>query len=635
MAIATATSLDVHMGGKLLFEGVSFKLEPRERMTLSGRNGAGKSTLLRMLAGELAPDAGGLVLQKGARVALHDQRPPRETEISLGDYVFSGRSEMLETEVELERLEAAMSAGETGEETLNAYAVAQQRLDHGGGYRWRDGVLSVLRGLGFDGEEAERSLTTFSGGELTRASLARALATQPDLLLLDEPTNHLDIPSLEWLERYLRDLDAAVVLVAHDRWFLEAVGTSVLELEAKRARFFAGPWHAWRKEQAAREIARGKAIERQEAEIERMERFVERFRYKATKARQAQSRLKQIDKIKRDGVAAEQRDRRNLRFSFVQPERPGRIVLKLVGAQIEVPGRTLLADARLEIERGEHVVLVGPNGAGKTTLIETLAERRELATGSVRLGHNVKVGYLSQHADTAAGEGTVLDAAQRQTGLNGQKARDLLGNFLFSGGDAQKQLSDISGGEQRRLSLAILVASGANVLILDEPTNHLDIESREALEDALSAFEGAVVLVSHDRALLEAVGTRTLVCEDGELRSHPTGWATYQRERDEKEAATETAVQAAKSPPAASNRNTGRAAKKAARKAGRLAERIEQAETELRKLEEELADPEAWSSPGRAKRAEARHAAAKQAVVELYEQWETAETEVSTAAEPG
>jgi len=635
MAIATATSLDMHMGGNLLFAGVSFKLEPRERMTLSGRNGAGKSTLLRLLAGELSPDGGSLVLQKGARVALHDQRPPRKTEISLGEYVFSGRAEMLATEAELERLEAAMSAGETGEETLTAYAAAQQRLEHGGGYRWRDGVLAVLRGLGFDGEEAERPLSTFSGGELTRASLARALATRPDLLLLDEPTNHLDIPSLEWLERYLRDLDAAVVLVAHDRWFLEAVGTSVLELEAQRARFFAGPWHAWRKEQAAREIARGKAIERQEAEIARMERFVERFRYKATKARQAQSRLKQIDRIKRDGVEAEQRDRRNLRFSFVKPERPGRVVLKLVGATIEVPGRTLLAEARLELERGEHVVLVGPNGAGKTTLIETLAGRREPTAGSVRTGHNVKVGYLSQHADTAAGEGTVLDAAQRGTGLSGQKARDLLGGFLFSGAEVEKQLGDISGGEQRRLSLAILVASGANVLILDEPTNHLDLESREALEDALSAFEGAVVLVSHDRALLEAVGTRTIVCEDGELRSHDSGWAVYQRERDEREAATEAATQAARPEPvSAGGRNAGRAAKKATRKANRLAEQIEQAEAGLRELEEELADPEAWSSPGRAERAEARHAAAKRAVAELVEQWEEAEAEAERASSP-
>jgi ATP-binding cassette subfamily F protein 3 len=632
MAIATATNVDVHMGGEPLFASVSFKLEPRERMTLSGRNGAGKSTLLRLLAGELRPDSGSVVLQKGARLALHDQRPPRGTEISLGEYVFSGRAEMLETESALERLEAEMAAGDTGEETLGAYAAAQQRLEHGGGYRWRDDVLSVLRGLGFDGEDAGRPLSTFSGGELTRASLARAVSSRPDLLLLDEPTNHLDIPSLEWLERYLADLDAAVVLVAHDRWFLEAVGTSVLELDAGRARFFAGPWHAWRKEQAAREIARGKAIERQEVEIARMERFVERFRYKATKARQAQSRLKQIDRIKREGVEAERRDRRDLRFSFVKPERPGRVVLKLVGATIEVPGRTLLADARLEVERGEHVVLVGPNGAGKTTLIETLAGRTEPAAGSVRLGHNVTIGYLSQHAETAAGEGTVLDAAQRQTGLSGQKARDLLGGFLFSGADVEKRLGDISGGEQRRLSLAILVASGANVLILDEPTNHLDLESREALEDALSAFEGAVVLVSHDRALLEAVGTRTLVCEDGELRSHQSGWAAYQRERDEREATAEAAARVARPEPAsAAGRNAGRAAKRAARKAGRLAERIERAEADLRALEEELSDPDAWSSPGRAERAEARHAAAKRAVAELYEQWEAAEGEVETA----
>jgi len=632
MAIATAKSLQVHAGGELLFADVSFKLEPRERMTLSGRNGAGKSTLLRVLAGDQAPDSGSVLLHRAPRVALHDQRPPRRTEVSLGEYVFSGRADMLAAEAELERLEAAMSGDAPDDDTLRAYSAAQQRLDHGGGYRWRDGVLAVLRGLGFGGEETERSLATFSGGELTRASLARALATRPDLLLLDEPTNHLDIPALEWLERYLCELDAAVVLVAHDRWFLEAVGTSVLEIEARRARFFAGPWHAWRKEQAAREMARGKAIERQQAEIERMERFVERFRYKATKARQAQERLKRIEKLKRDGVTAERRDERNLRFSFPQPERPGRVVLKMRNATIAVPGRTLLSGAGLEVERGEHVVLVGPNGAGKTTLIEILAGRREPEAGSVWTGHNVKIGYLSQHADTAAGEGTVLDAARRQTGLSGRKARDLLGGFLFSGTEAEKSLSDISGGEQRRLSLAILVAGGANVLILDEPTNHLDVESREALEDALSAFEGAVILVSHDRALLEAIGTRTIAIEEGELRSHPTGWAEYQRQRDEREAATAAAVQASKPVRRGGDRNGTKAAQRAARKATRLAERIEQAEAELRAVEEELADPEAWSSPGRAERAGERHAAAKRAVAELYEQWEAAEAEVSAAS---
>ena len=629
MAIATAISLDVYVGGKLLFEDVSFKLEPGERMTLSGRNGAGKSTLLRVLAGELKPDDGTLSLQRGARVALHDQRPPRESRTALGEYVFSGRTDMLETEAELERLEALMAGGDTGEETMAAYAKAQARLEAGGGYRWRDDVLAVLRGLGFSEQHFERELATFSGGELTRASLARALAAKPDLLLLDEPTNHLDIPSLEWLEAYLVDLDAAVVLVAHDRWFLEAVGTSVLELEAQRARFFAGPWHAWRQEQAARQIALGKAIERQEAEIERMERFVERFRYKATKARQAQSRVKQIEKRKREGPVAERRDTRRLRFSFKPPDRPGRIVLKLVKGRIEVPGRVLLDEAELELERGEHVVLVGANGSGKTSLIETLAGEREPASGSVRSGHNVKLGYLSQHADTAAGEGTVLDAAQRQTGLTGPKARALLGGFLFSGTEVEKQLSDISGGEQRRLSLAILVSSGANVLILDEPTNHLDIESREALEDALTEFEGAVLLISHDRALLEAVGSRTLVCADGELESHESGWAEYQRREDERAAATAAAAKPASN--GGGRYSATKPAQKAARKAAKLEQRIERAEAELREIEDELSDPAAWASPGRAERATERHDKAKQAIEDLYSEWEAAQAAAAEA----
>ncbi|HEX2097095.1 MAG TPA: ABC-F family ATP-binding cassette domain-containing protein [Solirubrobacterales bacterium] len=632
MAVATAKSIDVYVGGELLFADVSFKLERRERMTLSGRNGAGKSTLLRVLAGERSPDGGSVSVQKGGRVALHDQRPPRHTDASLGEYVFGGRAEMLAAEAELEKLEAAMADGSPGEETLRAYAAAQGRFEHGGGYHWREGVLAVLRGLGFEGDELDRPLAGFSGGELTRISLARALAAKPDLLLLDEPTNHLDIPALEWLEGYLLELDAAVVLVAHDRWFLEAVGTAVLELDGKRGRFFAGPWHAWRKEHAAREIARGKAVERQEAEIARMERFVERFRYKATKARQAQDRLKKIEKLKDDGAGAERRDERRLRFSFPQPERPGRVVLKLRNATIAVPGRTLLSGAGLEVERGEHVVLVGPNGAGKTTLIETLASQREPESGSVWTGHNVKVGYLSQHADTAAGEGTVLDAVRRETGLSGRKARELLGGFLFSGAEAEKSLRDISGGEQRRLSLAILVASGANLLILDEPTNHLDVESREALEDALAAFEGAVILVSHDRALLEAIGTRTLAIEDGALRSHPVGWAEYQRQRDERDAAAAAALAPRANRPK-SRQHGRRESQRAARKASRLAEKIERAEAELREVEDELADPAAWSSPGRAERANERHAEAKRAVAELYEQWEAAEAQVSAAAE--
>jgi ATP-binding cassette subfamily F protein 3 len=626
MAVALASNLGIHVGGEPLFAAVSCKLERRERMTLAGRNGAGKSTLLRILAGELAPGSGSVSLAKGTRVALHDQRPPRDSELTLGEYVLSGRRDVIALEEQLAELERSMSEGDPGAATMDAYAEAQARFELAGGYRWRDSVLAVLAGLGFEPEQSERRLETFSGGEMTRASLARALATHPDLLLLDEPTNHLDIPALEWLEEHLTGLDAAVVLVAHDRWFLEAVGTSVLELEAGRGRYFAGPWHAWRTEQAARQIALGKAIERQQAEIARMERFVERFRYKATKARQAQSRLKQIERIERDAVSADPRDSRTLRFSFPPPARAGRFVLKLEGVRVEVPSRTLVEDATLRVERGEHVIVVGPNGAGKTTLIETLAGRREPAAGRLAVGHNVEIGYLSQHADSAAGEGTVLEALQRGTGLSGQKARDLLGGFLFSGREVDKRLADISGGEQRRLSLAILVASGANVLILDEPTNHLDIESREALEDALREFEGAVVLVSHDRALLEAVGTRTVAIEDGRLEVHLGGWADYRRAREERDG--EPAAAAPTTAAAPRRRRTG-PSKNAQRRVETIEREIERAEAVLRGLEDELADPAAWSSPVRARRAGERHEAAREAVDRLYEELDAADQALS------
>jgi len=633
MAVVTASGIGIHLGGEPIFSDVSFRLTRGQRMTLSGRNGAGKSTLLRILAGEAINDAGSISLQKGARVALHDQRPPRESGMTLGEYVYTARLDLIETEAELSRLEAKMSAGEHDEETMRAYSKAQQLLETAGGYRWRDDVLSVLRGLGFSDGQFDRGLSSFSGGELTRASLARALATSADLLLLDEPTNHLDIETLEWLEEYLKGLDAAVVLVAHDRWFLESVGTAVLELEAGKGRFFSGPWHAWRREYAARQLALGKAIERQQAEIDRMEKFVERFRYKATKAKQAQSKLKKIEKVKENAASRAPEDNRRLAFEFIQPERASKVVMKVVGAKVEVPGRTLLDSVNFELERDEHVVLIGPNGAGKTTLMATLAGEREPAAGSVRLGHNGRIGYLSQHADTAAGEGSVIDAAARETGLSGQKVRDLLGAFLFTGKDVNKPLNDISGGEQRRLSLAILVASGANLLLLDEPTNHLDVESREALEDALLAFPGALILISHDRALLEAVGSRTLVCEGGDLANHLKGWAEYQRERDEKVESSPKAKASANSNGHSGSNATrggspGKDKAKAERHVAGLETKIERAEAALAKLEDELADPGHWSTPEKSGKATRRHDRAKEKVARLYEQWEQAATTV-------
>ena len=334
MPVITAAGLAKRIGDRTLFADLSFKLDRGERMTLAGRNGSGKTTLLRMIAGEAGIDGGRIALEKGVRVALHDQRPPR-TEATLREYAAAGLDWIAGIEAELAQLEARMAAGDSESRILSAYADAQARLEHAGGYRWRDGIDVALRGLGFVDAELDRPLSTFSGGELTRASLARALASKPDLLLLDEPTNHLDIDSLEWLEAYLTDVDAAVILVAHDRWFLESVGTAVLELEAGRARYFAGPWHAWRAEQAARELAAGRDSARREAEIARMERFVERFRYKATKARQAQSKLKHIERLRRGAVEVDPRDNRTLAFSFGDAERSGKVALEFDGGRIE------------------------------------------------------------------------------------------------------------------------------------------------------------------------------------------------------------------------------------------------------------------------------------------------------------
>jgi ATP-binding cassette, subfamily F, member 3 len=638
MAVVIASDIGKDIAGEPLMRGVSFKLERRDRMTLSGRNGAGKTTLLRMLAGEASVDQGELAFQKGAKVALHDQRPPRERNVTLRDYVLSGAQEILVVEAELARLEQAMADGAHDGRTLAAYARAQAALDAHGGYRWRDRAQAMLHGLGFGDEQLDRELSTFSGGELTRGSLARVLAGAPDLLLLDEPTNHLDIASLEWLERYLVELDAAVVLVAHDRWFLEAVGTAVLELEAGRSRFFAGPWHKWRQERAARELALGRAIDKQQTEIARLERFVERFRAKATKARQAQSRVKRLERIEK--IERDPRDVTTLSFSFKRPERAGRVIFELEDGRVEVPGRTLLEQAELWLERGEHVSLVGANGSGKTTLIETLAGNRPLAAGKLRKGHNVQVGYLSQHSEHFGETGTVLEAAQRATRLTPNKARALLGQFLFSGDEAEKPIVGLSGGERQRLSLAILVHSGANVLILDEPTNHLDVESREALEEALEGFPGSVLLVSHDRALLDAVGSRTVAVEDGTLHSYEGGWADYLRMREERRALAEAAAAAgaaadkaaakAKAAPAAasgakaSGNGHGKPSrsKNAIREAQKLEREIEAAEAALQALEQELADPKAWGGPGRAADATERHTAAKRAVEELYARYE-------------
>src|SRR5580765_7003390 len=597
MAVVTATNLRKELSGDPLFDGVSFKVDRRDRMSLSGPNGAGKTTLLRLLNGETELHGGTISMAKGTRIALHDQRPPAESRAPLRDYVLSGAADLTAAEAELRRLEQAMAAGEHDPATLRRYAESQARLEHAGGYAWRERLDSVTRNLGFTTADLERPLRTFSGGELTRASLARALGGDPDLLLLDEPTNHLDVASLEWLERELQSLDAAVILVAHDRWFLEAVTTATLELVAGRGTFFPGPWHAWRREKAARMLHAQKEVARVQGDIVRLERFVERFRAKKDKAKQAQAKLTQIGRLEKERQEASaemallSRRQRSLGFEFLKPPRSGRTVVEADGLDIRIGERQLLAQASFALERGEHVALVGPNGSGKTTLLETMLGRRPQAAGRVHLGHGVEAAYFSQQELELDTRGSVLQCVQSMTGLSRPDAQGLLGKFLLSGWDEhEKPVAVLSGGERRRLALAVTVASGANFLVLDEPTNHLDLESREALEAALEAFPGTVLLVSHDRALLDAVAERTLAIEDCELHAYDGGWAEMLRRREER------AVRAAPPPEPKVERRPKPAKQKPPRRSEleRIESEIAAREAEVKALEERLAED--WSN---------------------------------------
>src|SRR6478736_6000088 len=579
MAVVIASNLRKEVGGSLLFDGVSFKVERGERLALSGPNGAGKTTLLRILAGQTELHGGELAFSKGTRIALHDQRPPLHLDLSLRDYVLSGAADLVALEQELRRLEQAMEEGAHDAATMRRYSEAVARLEHAGGWDWRSRTAAVVRGLGFTDDDLDRALTTFSGGELTRASLGRALAGDPDLLLLDEPTNHLDVANLEWLETTLASLDAGVILVAHDRWFLEAVTTAVLELEGGRSLYFAGPWHEWRREKASRALTAGKAVQRYDADIARLERFVERFRYKKSKAKQAQAKLTQIGRLSKERAkTSAELDAltlrgRSLGFEFLDPPRSGKTVVDVTGLDVSAGDKRLLTDATVAIDRAEHVALVGPNGSGKTTLLTTLLGRQ--------LGYGVLSAYFSQQETELDERGTVLDCVQSMTGLTRPNAQNLLGRFLFSGWEEhQKAVSVLSGGERRRLALAAVVASGANFLVLDEPTNHLDLESREALEDALRAFPGTVLLVSHDRALLDAVAERTLAIEDRSINSYEGGWADYAQRRAEPAIAPVEPVRAPKEKPKPQRPHTARPSE------------LERLEGEISQQEEAVADLE-------------------------------------------
>ena len=482
---------------------------------------------MRVLAGQFPPTAGAVRVPDHITVGLHDQRPERVKTL-VRDWVAPAH--MVALEAELRSLEASMADGDPAK--LEAWEQVRARYDHGGGEGWITTAEQVMRGLGFREEQMDQPLDTLSGGELTRASLARTLSAQPDVLLLDEPTNHLDIDTIDWLQDHLNALKGGLVLVSHDRWFIEAVCTSVIEIAGGRARRFNGSFVEYRAQQATEAAAHQKHIEKWQTEVARLQRFVDRFSA-GTRSRQATSRAKVLDKLREDVPAFNDISQRaSIGFQLPKVKQPGRTVYEIsdlaLGFDNEdgTPGRTLLEPSELVVERGDKIVLMGANGAGKSTFLHALASfacvhedaPEALRGGEVRIGYDVRTRVLSQHdselADTQSMLGNMNLAAP---GISRTDAQNLLGLFGFTGDDAQKLVGSLSGGERRRLMLAMALTGADNVLLIDEPTNHLDIESREGLEAALAEWPGTLVLISHDRALVEGVATRTVVLHEGRL----------------------------------------------------------------------------------------------------------------------
>ncbi len=463
MAVLVASGLRKELSGEPLFDGVSFTLRRRDRLALAGPNGAGKTTLLRMLVGETSITAGEVSLAKGTRVALHDQRPPRDQGLTLREYALSGAADLVAIEQELRRLEEAMAGGDHAAQTLRRYSDAQARLEHAGGWGWRDRAAATLRGLGFRDDDLDRRLETFSGGELTRASLGRALTADPDLLLLDEPTNHLDVESLEWLERELTTRDTAVVLVAHDRWFLEAVTTGVLELGGPKPFFFDGTWSAWRMEKAARASAMATTVDRVSVDIERLQRFVDRFRAKKNKAKQAQAKLTQIQRL-REGASLREAGARGahgasslarVRVPQAGPLRPDRARgdrARRLGRRQGAPPRSGASCSSAESTSRSW----GRTAPGRPPCSRPCSASEQPDAGSCKLGHGVVPAYFSQHDAELPKTGTVLDAAVAGTGLPRPQAQSLLGKFLFTrlggareAGRPSSRVASVAGSRSR------------------------------------------------------------------------------------------------------------------------------------------------------------------------------------------
>jgi len=526
-----AEALARQIGERCLFAGVAFELRPRDRLGLVGPNGAGKTTLLRLLGGEEAPDAGRVLAPRRVRIGRLGQEVDPTLSHSVREEAARALAHLDALDREARELEARMAAGsgEPARALVERYDALRARFDAADGFRREARVERVLAGLGFGTEERGRPVRSFSGGWLMRIQLAKLLLAEPDVLLLDEPTNHLDLPAIEWLEGFLDAYRGAVVAVSHDRTFLTRHTTRIAELEHGVLTVYEGNWEAYLEQRAARREqaeARRRSEERRRAELER---FVDRFRYKASKARQAQSRIKMIARMERDATEAPRANARRMHLRIPPPVRAGDIVLALEGVAQGYGETRVYEDLDLLLRRGDRVALVGPNGAGKSTLLRIAAGTVPIERGMRRLGHQVTQTFYAQHQlESLDPDGSVLGELERIAAIDDvPRLRGHLGAFLFSGDDVQKKVAVLSGGEKARLALARLLLRPANFLVLDEPTNHLDLAACEVLEDALRGYEGTLLFVSHDRAFVNAVATRVLEVRAGRLRDFTGNYDAY------------------------------------------------------------------------------------------------------------